>query len=116
MDGLKPHACSCEKCRGMCAHSVCLPTPKQALDLLRKYPDKMGAYEFEDGAMYVAPATKGWLGHILPRTNVGGCVFFDGQKCELHDRGEKPLEGQLSGHGVPPLEVRAHVIKNYWSI
>lgn len=109
---MTPIACNCEACRSMCAHSVCLPTPSEARDLVKRYPGRMGAYVFADGAGYIAPATVGHEGKTLSHTRAGACTFHGEGGCELHDNG-KPLEGRLAHHTRPWQAVRLHVIQHW---
>jgi len=82
-------SCRCDICREMC-HRPCRPSPSQMEDL------------------QIAGLTKHSLWHIgpipQPRTKdpskYSTCVFFDDSTglCTLHDRGLKPIEGQLVYH------------------
>ena len=97
----------------MCAHSVCLPTPQEAEQLLARFPTRMGKYQFDDGRVYTAPATVGHEGETLPTTNVGACTFrLSSGLCELHDNG-KPLEGRIAHHNIPWQQARLHVIATW---
>jgi hypothetical protein len=97
--------CSCETCKGMCAHTSCVPTPKEARELIRRYPDRMVRF-VQNGQRYIAPK--------FDTTNAfGPCTFFKDGWCELHDIGLKPLEGRISSHATDPRTVRTEVL-NHW--
>lgn len=106
-------ACDCQACRAMCQGSVCLPTPAEAEDLCKRFPERMSQYVFEDGRRYIAPGPAGLENRTLPRTNMARCTFCkpDGH-CELHGDG-KPLEGRLAHHTRDWREVRIQVIEHW---
>lgn len=110
---MKQVSCDCPKCRAMCEHSVCLPTPQEAASLLERFPTRMGKYRFDDGREYTAPATVGFEGRVLSNTNMGSCTFHKNGLCELHNNG-KPLEGRLAHHDTPWQQVRLHVISTWF--
>lgn len=100
----------------MCAHSVCLPTPDEARNLIRKgYAARMAVYRFAPGDehAYVGPAVAGRAHEELPRTNMGPCSFFSDGLCELHDLGLKPLEGRLACHDRDWRIVRLEVQRTW---
>lgn len=107
--------CACQKCRAMCAHSTCLPTPDEARELIRRgYGPRLAAYHFE--IEVVGPAPAGMEGRLdLRHTRYGACTFRtpDGL-CELHELGLKPLEGREAHHDKPWLPVRLHVA-TFWT-
>lgn len=117
MSNLAPISCRCPKCRAMCSHSVCLPTPKEARELLRRgYALRMAVYQFKPGSdsdSYVGPATKGREDEVLNRTNYGACTFHKDGLCELHDLGLKPLEGRATHHDRDWREARLQVVKTW---
>ena len=112
-----PISCACDKCKSMCAHSVCVPTPDEARTLIRLgYADRLGAYKFnpfDDSASVVAPATVGYEGQLLSKTTLGPCTFYKEGLCELHPLGLKPFEGRIAHHDRPWLAVRAEVLKTW---
>jgi hypothetical protein len=100
----------------MCAHSVCLPTPAQARELVRRHPDRMAVYKFDnlgDGVGVVAPATVGRADEVLTRTNLGPCTFFKDGGCELHGSALKPFEGQIAHHTRGWMPVRAVALSKW---
>lgn len=112
MMSLTPITCSCSKCQSMCANTVCLPTPEEARELAKKFPERMAVFKFEPGNdeySYVAPGIAGREHEILNTTTGGACTFFANGKCELHDLGLKPLEGRLAYHDRAWQPVRLHV-------
>lgn len=114
---MSPITCACDKCASMCAHSTCLPTPDEARALIRAgHAGKLAVYRFngpDDAHAYIAPAIVGRESEVLPRTNLGPCVFFAGGLCELHDAGLKPLEGRLAHHTRDWKAVRIEVMKTW---
>lgn len=107
--------CSCEKCRAMCEHSVCLPTPAEARSLVRAgYGEKMRRYEWVDKSgktvVVVAPAMVGC--DRTDKTMGGSCSFYREGLCELHE-GMKPLEGRLAHHDRHWLPIRLAVLKHW---
>jgi len=111
---MKESVCSCEKCKQMCAHSVCIPTPEEARELMRRgYVNRMSQYTFMDGESYLAPSPAGLEGAHLSHTNMGACTFFKDGLCELHDKGLKPLEGRLANHDLQWQPIRFHVISQW---
>lgn len=109
--------CACDQCKAMCAHSVCLPTPEGARALiLAGYGHRLSIYKFspfDDSFSFVAPATVGHEGKILPRTNAGQCTFFKEGKCELHDKNLKPFEGRIARHDRPWKEIRFEAMQSW---
>lgn len=106
--------CDCQACRAMCQHSVCLPTPAEARELVRQgYADRLGVYRFADGAGYVAPATVGHEGKTLPHTNFGRCTFSSEKGCELHGLGLKPWEGRHAHHSRPWQQIRLAAVMQW---
>jgi hypothetical protein len=113
---MTPITCACERCRAMCAHSACVPTPAEARELMRRgYAARMAAYKpfGTDDQAVVAPAVVGAEGGERRRTD-GRCTFHteDG-KCELHSLGLKPMEGRLAHHDRDWRAVR-HAVNATW--
>ena len=106
---LSESSCTCKRCVLMCKTQPCLPTPDEARDLEAKYPDRMVRLEMH----YRVPPLKMWRKVEVCSPKIvgqdtrnerdqGRCVFLDGEdRCELHNRGEKPLEGRLANHDQP---------------
>lgn len=114
---LKPVTCTCEKCRRMCAASVCVPTPDEARTLIRRgYASRMSLYQPNGNSpvnAFVAPSPTDPKARVLPNTNQGACTFFKEEKCQLHDIGLKPLEGRLAHHDRDWREIRVHVVSHW---
>lgn len=106
--------CACERCKGMCAGSTCLPTPDEARRLIRAgYATRLATYHFA-GLSFVGPAPAGREGALnLTHTRYGACTFFREGLCELHDKGLKPLEGRIAHHDRHWLDVRLEV-EQHW--
>lgn len=102
--------CCCEKCKSMCAHSSCVPTPDEARALIKRgYADRMACFmQSRDGVVsrYVAP-------RFGADQAFGPCTFFRDGLCELHDIGLKPLEGRLAHHSLNPSVVRSEVLRHW---
>jgi hypothetical protein len=114
----QPVACACERCRDMCARSTCLPTPAGARELIRQgFGPRLASYRFAPDPQtlaFVGPAPRGQEGaRDLMHTMSGACTFFDGERCELHALGLKPLEGQLALHDRPWQAVRLHICSTW---
>jgi hypothetical protein len=110
---VKPIACDCEKCKTMCQHSTCLPTPEGARALIRAgHGARLATYLLATDAglrRFVGPAPAGLEGAAdVPNTR-GRCTFATDAGCELHASGLKPLEGQLAHHSRPWLPIRMQV-------
>lgn len=102
----------------MCATSTCLPTPEGARELIRRgFGPRLASYRFAPDPQtlaFVGPAPKGREGaRNLMHTMGGACTFFDGEHCELHALGLKPLEGQLALHDRPWQVVRLHICSTW---
>jgi len=112
-----PISCACDKCKSMCSTSVCVPTPKEARELIRLgYASRLGVYKcspIDDSSSFIAPATVGREGEVLNKTTSGPCTFHKDGLCELHDKGLKPFEGRIAHHDRPWLEVRLQALKHW---
>jgi len=100
----------------MCASSTCLPTPKEARELIRKgFAGRLSTYLFgEKQVKVIGPSPKGYEGsRSLPNTIIGGCSFFSDGLCQLHALGLKPLEGRLANHSRDFVPVRVEVLSHW---
>ncbi len=103
----------------MCAHSTCLPTPDEAKKLIDAgYGDRLARYEWQGCGWAVpnavGPAPKGKAGKTLSTTQAGECTFrLEDGRCELHDKGLKPLEGRLARHDRPWQPIRIEVLRHW---
>ena len=86
-------SCSCSDCVGMCKNP-CWPTPHQAVLIMDAgMTRRLKIYKWLD------PENVGkWAEVLAPRSENGVCTFFKKGRCELHNRGLKPLEGGLAIH------------------
>jgi len=99
-------SCSCDVCVNMCRTRPCWPTPEQAAALMDAgYARRLSAVQViaytERGSRITAlvPAVSGKEGMVQDDLGaVGQCTFLDNGLCELHDKGLKPLEGQVLMH------------------
>lgn len=112
---MTPITCACQSCTAMCANTTCLPTPDEARALIRAgFGDRLATYRHPLlGWQMVGPAPKGMEGARDLTDTKRGCTFFDGQHCELHSIGLKPLEGRLAHHSRPWQPIRMH-IASHW--
>lgn len=96
LSGISPSECGCEKCKQMC-RTPCLGTPEDIERLaIAGYADRLCLSLWCVGKM--AGLTDKPLTIVAPRQEPDGwCTFRlpDG-RCELHDKGLKPLEGKLA--------------------
>jgi hypothetical protein len=94
-----PIACNCGLGVLMCKTCPCTVTPDEARWLYnRGYGDRLmlnwiGDQQQPD-AVFLMCAVKGFCGQIAPEQFHSSCTFLDGRdRCELHSKGLKPLEG-----------------------
>lgn len=87
-----PTDCTCDICVGMCRRSPCLGTPEDIMRLVEAgYQDKL-VPTLNLGLRHLGyPA----VGIIAPILTEHGCIFLENDRCTLHDKGLKPLEGRL---------------------
>ena len=110
---MKPIQCRCPRCVAMCTKGACVPTPAEALALIKAgYASRLATYQPFIGSTeqaVVAPAVVGAEGGTRQRTD-GRCTFHSADgKCELHATGLKPLEGRIAHHTRDWIAVRMHV-------
>lgn len=96
MSGIHPSECACETCQSMCRKTPCVGTPLE-MYLIGEHP------EFANKLALTMSLASLQLG--LPPMVVSApifnetekcCSFFVGGKCQLHEKGLKPLEGKLA--------------------
>lgn len=116
---MKPVTCACARCKAMCKHSTCLPTPDEARQLIAAgYRNRLTLYEWTNCGWAVpnavGPAPKGKEGQTQHTTQAGECTFRlpDG-RCDLHKRGLKPLEGRLARHDRAWIPIRTEVLRHW---
>ena len=98
--------CSCDICVKMCEHP-CWATPEEATKLIQAgYGNKlMNDYWVGDrfdnpnyDIQLLCPAEKGREGLTAKFFPINSCIFFNNNKCDLHNLGLKPLEGRIVDH------------------
>ena len=94
--------CDCEKCKTMC-HCPCVGTPDEVLELMEAgYGDRLCLDDWPSDVAGpdIHPALKGYEGARASYSVLSkdGCTFWKEGKCELHDKGLKPLLGRLAYH------------------
>lgn len=108
MKKFKETACDCNVCSAMC-HAPCTGTPEEMKKIIDAgYGDRLCLDDWEDEAVDLHPALKGWEGEKAPYSvySSQGCTFWKDGKCELHDKGLKPLGGRFAHHDLPQEEWR----------
>lgn len=122
-------ACDCRVCVSMCKRNPCWPTPKEAQAISDVGFGKrlMADWWEEPGdsrTLILCPASVGHEGKMAPEMPLlanltaswskGRCTFLTkAGRCELHDRGLKPLEGRVMHHKSTvddSTAVRAHIV------
>jgi len=94
--GSQPNECGCTKCQNMCKRASCLGTPSDILAIAEAgFADCLTPVTLAAGLKDNIPMVDLV---IMPdfEKEKGACTFFNDGKCELHDKGLKPLEGRLA--------------------
>jgi len=117
-----PSECSCDKCKRMC-HAPCCMSVEDAEKLLNAgYASRLMFDDLPsnpDTADFLKPALKGYEGEHSPweTSSLRGCTFWneDG-KCELHDKGLKPIQGRIAIHDNTNYDMNqlAGVLNERW--
>lgn len=93
--GLKPSACSCNKCVSMCKDTPCIGTPSDILTLINN-----GHISSLANTVWAAGIFQGMVPIEMVQliSTKSGCVMFDNLTghCRLHSTGIKPIEGILA--------------------
>lgn len=101
----KTSTCTCDTCVEMCSNRPCWPTPAESKAiqdagyssrLMRDY--WVSDSHFDHDVDMLVPAIVGYEGGTAPTWPTGQCTFLKDGKCELHDKGLKPLEGRVMDH------------------
>lgn len=99
--------CDCEFCQRMC-HVPCTGTPDDIQNLIDAgYGDRLCCDDFPgDMEKFIKPALKGYEAKEPPFETMTfeGCTFWKNGKCELHDKGLKPLQGKIAHHNFNMLK------------
>lgn len=101
--------CACDECSAMCKRAPCWGTPEEIQAIIDAgYGDRLmhqwwvGSWSKGDTQM-VQPAIQGHEGGVSPFWPSGPCTFLTADnKCELHDKDLKPMEGRLAIHTGDP--------------
>lgn len=101
---IEPSQCDCLACQYMC-HAPCCGSVEDMEKLIEAgYGNRLMFDDLpstSDGGNILKPALKGHEGQQAPweTHSVSGCTFWKNGKCELHDKGLKPIQGKLAIHG-----------------
>lgn len=125
LDKLKilPSECSCEICKRMC-HAPCCGSVED----FEKLIDEGFAHRLMfdnlpsilDGGNFLKPALKGHEGKQAPwqTRSLRGCTFWnESGKCDLHNKGLKPLQGKIANHSEDmgdKIDLFAEISKEDW--
>lgn len=94
--------CDCPKCSSMC-HSPCTGTPDDIKAIIDAgYGDRLCLDDWPGEVADIHPALKGYESGKAPFNTSSslGCSFWKEGKCELHDKGLKPLGGKYAHHDM----------------
>lgn len=98
--------CACTRCKNMCRIAPCIPDPAGAQKLIDAgYKDKLelGWYSstlYDESFDW--PCIK-----PIKKEDYSACIFFNDEGlCDLHDKGLKPIEGQLAIHDIKDSGLR----------
>ena len=93
--------CDCERCSMMC-QAPCCGTPQEMQAIIDAgMGDRLMFDGYPDGnAALLKPALTGYEGEFAPYETASreGCTFWVKGKCQLHDKGLKPVLGRLAYH------------------
>jgi hypothetical protein len=106
------HVCACDACKNMCETTPCWGTPQEMKKIIDAgLGDRLGIVTWHGWGKsdVLAPARRGDEGEeqrlsIFDRKMP--CTFYREGKCELHDKGLKPIEGRTAiHHGHPGYDL-----------
>ncbi len=102
--------CDCKICSEMCK-APCCGTPQEMQALIDNGLAKklsFDDYESPGQIAMIKPALKGHGGKRAPWEvrSERGCAFWKKGKCELHEKGLKPLQGRLANHAYRTEECK----------
>jgi hypothetical protein len=110
--GQTENSCACSLCRDMCKTVPCMGTPGDILRIINNgFIEKLIWTDWAAGVKFgIDPVTM-----IQPRQLPNGhCSFLTADnKCELHDKGIKPIEGKLAAHNVSGFRL-SYVVARTW--
>lgn len=110
----------CDQGKSYCEAMPCWPTPNEAEKIIaaglgrRLMNDYWVGDDMFPETHLVGPAIRGIEGYIAPYFKAGPCTFLTkDKKCELHDKGLKPLEGRTACCQTDSTSdaVRRHIVK-----
>jgi hypothetical protein len=106
LEMFKTTECDCDKCSSMC-RAPCTGTPKCIEAIMDAgYGDRLCLDDWPHQPTDIHPALKGYEGTKAPyaTASLKGCTFWINGKCELHEKGLKPLGGKIAHHAQPSEE------------
>lgn len=110
---LTEHDCTCEWCVSCCMKMPCWGTPDEIRNIINAGLGAalMVVETHHDGDIQVlCPSSSGRNDYYNYWPVRGKCVFVDDDnRCELHDRGLKPLEGRVTLHGKDHVGLHEYV-------
>ncbi len=98
--------CACDICHKMC-HAPCTGTPEEIDAIIEGgYGHRLCLDDWPNQVTDIHPALKGYEGGKAPfaTRSEDGCTFWIHGKCELHNKGLKPLGGKFAHHALPDSE------------
>lgn len=120
--GIVPSECSCESCKRIC-HAPCCGSVEDFEKIIDSgYADRLMLDDLPDISNcgpILKPALKGHEGCQAPWEvrSSDGCTFWNkDRKCDLHDKGLKPIQGRISYHSAEnyDLSLFAEINKSDW--
>lgn len=126
---LKESSCECQKCVNMCANSrPCWGTPDDIKKIIDAgYGNRLmtdwysGESTNHEEILLETPAIVGYEQSMAPNYPIGRCTFLtENNKCELHDKGLKPIEGRMAScddsihHSSAMKKLHHETIINLW--
>lgn len=102
----KEHVCACLECKDMCKRTPCWGTPSEVKKIIDAGLGSKLMLEYRENSCvklkqvdFLTPAVRGREGAQGPTFALGPCTFLDeSDRCTLHDKGLKPLEGRVAIH------------------
>lgn len=100
-----PVECSCDQCKRMCRAPCCGSVEDIEKLIDAGYSDKLMFDDLPsspDAGDLLKPALKGYEGQQAPWEvrSLRGCTFWNAEgKCDLHEKGLKPIQGRIALHG-----------------
>ena len=114
----KIYECDCVVCKAMC-HAPCCGTPEEMEAIMDAgLGGRLCLDDWSGHPTDVQPALKGYEGRRAPYmvSSEDGCTFYRDGKCELHERGLKPIGGRAAYHDMVDeeyMKVEEHILKSW---